>query len=161
MRLFDSKAPEQSRPEAKPLDACNHCIESVRAKANWNESLARWGTGLIVALTASVPVVLLASTEWDGFILGKLVPAILTATAAALAGYIQFEKPHERWKLYRGYQRTFEVERMHFENKVPPYDGADAETKLAERLAEIQLALHGDWAGLQVRSSEVAAKGRG
>jgi hypothetical protein len=153
--------PEQASSGSKPLDACNQTIRSVRAKANWNENLARWGTGLIVVLTASVSVLLIASTHWDGFVVGKFVPAILTAAAAALAGYLQFEKPHERWKLYRGYQRALEVERMRFENKAPPYDEADAETKLTERLAELQLALHADWAGLLPRSSEVAARGPG
>jgi hypothetical protein len=64
-----------------------------------------------------------------------------------VAGYLQFERPHERWKLYRGYQRTLEVERMKFENSTP-YDADDAAAKLALRLAELQLALHDDWGGI-------------
>lgn len=151
--------PEQASSGSKPLDACNQTIASVRAKANWNERVARWGTWAIVMLTASVSVLLIASTHWDGFVVGKFVPAVLTAAAAATAGYLQFEKPHERWKLYRGYQRALEVERMRFENKVAPYDAPDADARLTERLAELQLALHDDWAGLLPRSAEVAARG--
>lgn len=146
---------EQASPGATPLEACNDAIASVRAKANRNERVARWSTGLVIVLTASVSVLLLASTRWDGFVLGKLVPALLTAAAAVVAGYLQLERPHERWKLYRGYQRAFEVERMRFENAAAPYDGAEPEKLLATRVAHLQLALHDDWAGLLPRSAEV------
>jgi Protein of unknown function (DUF4231) len=152
------RAPEQSLPGASPLEACNYAIASVGAKADRNERTARWATGLVVLLTASVSVLLLASTHWDGFVVGKFVPAVLTAAAAVVAGYLQFERPHERWKLYRGYQRALEVERMKFESRAEPYDRPDADRTLALRVAQLQLALHDDWAGLLPRSSEVAAQ---
>jgi hypothetical protein len=158
MRRRLNQPPEQATSGTKPLDACTQTINSVRAKANWNERVARSGTGLVLVLTASVSVILIASTHWDGFVVGKFVPAVLTAAAAVVAGYLQFERPHERWKLYRGYQRALEVERMKFENSTPPYDAADAAAKLTLRLAELQLALHDDWAGLLPRSSDVSAR---
>lgn len=159
MRILGRRrVPEQSSAGASPLDVCNQTVASVRAKADWNERVARWATGLVIALTASVSVMLLASTHWDSFVVGKFVPAILTALAAVIAGYLQFERPHERWKLYRGYQRAFEVERMKFESGVAPYDGQDRAQALALRVAQLQLALHDDWAGLLPRSSDVAGR---
>jgi hypothetical protein len=161
VQLVPVGSPEQAAAGEAPAAACDRTIVSLRAKANSNQRLARWGAGLIIASTAAVPVVLLASTQWGGFTLGKLVPAILAALAAAAAGFLQIERPHERWKLYRGYQRLLEAERLKFENGVDPYaDPSQRNQLLAQRLSERQLQLHADWADLVPRSTEVATSHR-
>lgn len=73
---------------------------------------------------------------------------------------LQFERPHERWKLYRGYQRAFEAERFRYENGVAPYDGAEpGRTRgFAATIAQLQLHLHEEWSGLVPASAQVATR---
>jgi hypothetical protein len=130
----------------------------VRAKANENEVTSRVLTSVIVLATAGIPVLIVASTQWYEFTLGKLFPALLAAVAAGAAAWMQAARPNERWKLYRGYQRAAEVERLRFENEVAPYDDDQTRDRVfIERLSELKLQLHDDWAGLVPRSTDVAA----
>jgi hypothetical protein len=153
---FAKPTPEQACPDLRPREACDQAIESVRAKANANERRARLGTALITVSSASIPVLIIASTQWEGFVLGKLLPAAMASVAGAMAGWMQFSRPHERWKLYRGYQRALEIERLKYDNNVEPYDDGDWRDRVfVERVAELQLALHDEWGGLVPRSSDL------
>jgi hypothetical protein len=147
--------PEQAEAGADPLKALGLFIDSVRTKASANERSARVGTGVVIAASFAIPVLLIASTEWYGFFLGKLLPALFAAIAGGVAGWLQWSRPNERWKLYRSYQRAAEVERLRYDNKTPPYDDERRNERLVARLAEFKLRLHDDWAGLVPRSSDV------
>jgi hypothetical protein len=109
------RPPEQSAKGEGPLAACGRTIDSVRRKADRNERLARVATGMIIVTSTLIPVSIIISTQAGEFAWGRLVPSILAATAATTAGILQFERPHERWKLYRGYQRALEAERFRYE----------------------------------------------
>jgi hypothetical protein len=151
-------ATEQSATGDDPLAACERAILSVRSKANHNEHLARMSTGAIILASALIPVSLIGSNQADAFLLGKLVPALLAAIAAVAAGVIQFERPHERWKLYRGYQRALEIERFLYQNEIGCYD-CEAHTRaraLAEQVAHLKAALHQEWSGLLASTSDLA-----
>jgi hypothetical protein len=153
---FRQLAPEQAYPDLKPREACDQAIESVRDKANANSRLARMGTAVITLSSASIPVLIIASTQWEGFVLGKLLPAAMASVSGAMAGWMQFSRPHERWKLYRGYQRALEIERLKYDNDVEPYDDGEWRDRVfVERIAELQLALHDEWGGLVPRSSDL------
>jgi len=93
---------------------------------------------------------------------GKLAPSLLAAVAAVAAGLLQVERPHERWKLYRGYQRRLEVERLRYQNAVAPYDVAEPQRRssFAARVGELQLHLHDEWVGLVPVSADVAQRDR-
>jgi len=114
--------PQQATAGADAKTACEAFIASVRAKADANEMTSRVLTSVIVVVTAAIPLLIVASTEWYEFTLGKLLPALLAAAAAGAAAWMQAGRPNERWKLYRGYQRAAEVERLKFENGISPYD---------------------------------------
>lgn len=152
-------------PNDKLLAECDAFIAEHRRKADVNERRARWGTGLLLISTAAIPVLIVASTQTLGFLLGKLIPAALAAVGAIVAGLLQFERPHERWSLYRRYQRLFEAERMLYVEGVGPYSsGANADACFAEWLARQRIAVHDEWAGLLPASEQVAraaARGEG
>jgi hypothetical protein len=77
--------------------------------------------------TAAIPVLILASTQHFSFWLGKFVPGFIAAALFVAASCAQIERPHDRWNVYRRYQRTFEAERMRYQGGVAPYD--DSETR--------------------------------
>jgi hypothetical protein len=156
-----AKPPEQAFSGDHPLNACNRAIRSVKAKADRNERLARLTSSLIILASALIPIAIILSTKHAAFTWGKLTPSILAAVSAVAAGVLQVERPHERWKLYRGYQRVLEAERLRYENRVGVYDAAEQprNAAFAERIAEVELRLHDDWGGLIPVSAAVAARG--
>lgn len=137
------------------LEECDAFIAEHKAKADSNERRARWATALLVTSTSAIPVFIIASTQTLGFLFGKLVPAVLAATGAGLAALLQFERPHERWSLYRRYQRLFEAERMLYEQKTGPYAGEAPDRGFSEWLARQRIAVHDEWASLVPASSEI------
>lgn len=138
------------------LAECDAFISEHQEKANTNERRARWGTGLLVISTAAIPVFIITSTQTLGFVFGKLVPAVLAAVAAIVAGLLQFERPHERWSLYRRYQRLFEAERLLYVESAGQYSAPDVDIRFSEWLSHQRIAVHDEWAGLLPASEQVA-----
>src|SRR4051794_36306197 len=114
MSLSRASPPQQFAAGDDPVQACMRAIESVRAKADANERVARRSTFGIIVSSALIPVSLIVAGEGHDFFWGRLVPALLAASSALAAGWLQFERPHERWRLYRGYQRRLEDEMFRF-----------------------------------------------
>lgn len=144
-------------PDPELLQECDAFITEHRQKADQNERRARWGTALVVISTATIPVFVVASTQTLSFVFGKLAPVCLAAVGAIVAGFLQFERPHERWSLYRRYQRLYEAERLLYVTHTGPYAAEDADARFSAWLADQRLAVHDDWAGLVPRSERVAA----
>lgn len=138
------------------LAECDGFIVEHQGKANTNERRARRASWLLVVSTAAIPVFIIASTQTQGFAFGKLIPAILAAISAATAGLLQFERPHERWSLYRRYQRLFEAERFLYVQGAGQYSGTDADLRFSKWLSEQRIAVHDEWAGLIPASDQVA-----
>lgn len=138
------------------LGECDRFITEHKKKADANERRARWASSLLVGSTAAIPVFIVASTQVLDFTFGKLIPAGLAAISAAIAGLLQFERPHERWILYRRYQRLFEAERFLYVQGAGKYSATDRDLSFAEWLANQRLAVHDEWAGLVPASEQVA-----
>ena len=140
---------EGSRADEPPNDALEEVDRRIarwKVKGNRAKRTARSGTGIIVVSSALVPIVLLVSTHWSHFFLGKVAPSVLAAIAAAAASWMQFERPYEGWALYRGYQRALETERVRYCYSVSPYE--DQKTRdgvLIERLAEYLESFDNEW----------------
>lgn len=141
------------------LVECDRFITEHKKKADANERRARWASWLLVGSTAAIPVFIVASTQTLDFIFGKLIPAVLAAISAAIAGLLQFERPHERWSLYRRYQRLVEAERFLYVQGAGQYSEADRDLRFSEWLANQRLAVHDEWAGLVPASDQVANAG--
>jgi Protein of unknown function (DUF4231) len=162
MNPYTLGPPDQAAEGDDPLRACDRTIVSIRRKADRNERLARTTTVLIILASSLIPVAIILSTQEHAFLWGKLAPSLLAAIAAVAAGLLQVERPHERWKMYRGYQRRFEVERLRYQNAVAPYDVEEPErhSVFAARLGQLQLQLHDEWVGLVPVSADVAQRDR-
>ena len=112
---------------------------------------------MLTAATALIPVFIgLASNFW----LGRVVPSVFAALAAIGTAWVQIERPHERWSLYRRYHRAFQMDRILYVNGVDPYNRDDRDTVLIERLTLGQMELHDEWAGLLPATAEVASMGQ-
>jgi hypothetical protein len=90
------------------------------------------------------------------FLFGRLFPGLLAFFAAVLSRWIQIEQPHQRWTLYRRWQRIFEVRRLRYRQRIGRYAGDDRDDLLAETLAEGQVELDSEWASLIPRSRTLA-----
>jgi hypothetical protein len=107
------------------------------------------------AATAAVPVAI--GLGGDSFLWGKAVPSVLSALTAVVAALVGLERPHERWNLYRRYQRRLEGEEIKHRFHVPPYQTQDRDTVLARAVAQLQLDLHDEWSGLLPTGRDLAA----
>lgn len=138
------------------LAKCDAFIVEHKAKADISERRARIATASIVVAAASIPVLIIASTQTLEFLLGRLLPAVLAGVSAVVAGLLQFERPHERWSLYRRYQRVFEAERLLYAQKARDYGEQDADERFSVWMAQHSLAVHDEWAGLLPAGDQVA-----
>lgn len=154
--------PEQALLGDDPIVACTRTIASVRSKADTNERIARCTTATIIVSSALIPVSLIAAAQGHPFLWGQLLPALLAASSAAAAGLLQFERPHERWQLYRRYQRQLEDEMFRYVNGIEPYDLADADRKLqlGRAVSVLRSRMHQDWSAIAHSSALAASTAR-
>jgi len=141
---------------ADPVETARQLVEFARARATRSMWYSRLAGSTIIIATASIPIFLVLSTKWLEFEFGKVAPTALAAVAAVTGGFAQVERPNERWKLYRRYQRMFEAELLRFENRTPEYAADDRVTHFVDRLNQLHLAMHDEWAGIIPRSADLA-----
>jgi len=140
---------------------CSFVIDSIAKKADQNKRKARRSAAMLTASTALIPVSLLVAEALgsDGFwpfFFGRLLPGFLAAFAAVLARWIQVEQPHQRWTLYRRWQRLFEAERLRYREQIGPYEGEGRDQILAAFLADGQVRLDEEWSSLIPQSRAFA-----
>lgn len=150
---------EQAIASGTPRQHCDAMIRYARRKADKNKRRSRIATAGLLLTTSTIPVAVILSGRTSDFWVGKVAVAILAAVATVVGTWVRIERPHERWSLYRGYQRRLEAERIRFEHHVQPYDSDDRDKVFAEFVAERQAELHDEWAGLLPASSEISALG--
>jgi len=154
-------------PSSKPGDdysafgECNFVIDEVARKADTYKRKARWSSFLLTTTTAMVPVTLIVAEQFSpgsfaAFISGRLAPGILAALAAILGRWILFEQPHQRWTLYRHWQRKFEAERLRYRQGIGKYAAGDRDGVLAHMLAAGRVQLDTEWSVLVPISKELA-----
>jgi hypothetical protein len=155
VRIFGP--PPEPILEGSPLEICDQLIRSAHAKARDNNRNSRVLTILVAAATATIPLFLVLSTQWFGFVLGKVVPALLAAVAAVLTALLSQLKPNERLRLYRKYELVFLTERLKYQQGIDHYTGTNKDAVFLKTLVSLRLKQQDEWAGL-VPSSEQAAK---
>jgi hypothetical protein len=144
------------------LDEANHVIASIGRKANKNKERARRSALALTGSTALVPVLLIVAEQFsDGsagaFWFGRLLPGMFAAVAAIVSRWMQIEQPHQRWTLYRHWQRHFEAERLRYRQGLRPFDGDDRDGLLAKSLADGQERLDSEWSALVPISGVVSS----
>jgi hypothetical protein len=152
--------------EYSALEECNFVIGSIAAKADQNKTKARRSAWLLTGSTALVPVSLLVAEAWGTsgfwpFVFGRLLPGGLAAFAAILARWIQVEQPHQRWTLYRRWQRLFEADRLRYREQIGKFQNPDRDKQLADALARGQIQLDEEWSSLIPKSKSFADDGEG
>ena len=81
---------------------------------------------------------------------------MLVAISAAVAGLFQFEPPHERWSLYRRYQRIGEAEMSLYLQGTGQCWETERDRFFSEVLANLKISVCEEWAGLVPASDQVA-----
>jgi hypothetical protein len=113
----------------------------------------------MTASSALVPVslVIIPDGWWQ-----KSVASLLAASAVIVGTWVQIERPHERWVLYRRYQRMLEADQLRFRFRNAPYqDPVAASQELAKRIAQLQLDLHDEWEGIVPSSRDASRAAQG
>jgi hypothetical protein len=120
-------------------------IEGLRAKANHNKVESQLAFGIVVGASLAAPLFVTLGTDW---FFGKVVPAVLSLSAAAATSWLQLRKPQRLWALYRQAQRRLEDEQIKHRYKIETYDKThDPDKLLATRTAAIALDVHYKWEG--------------
>jgi hypothetical protein len=136
-----------------PAAECHAVAKSIGEKADKNKRIARRRTLALTLSTALVPVFILV--PGDIFLLSKVAPSVLAAVSAVLAALNQFDRPHQRWVLYRRYERLVQAEGKRYRFAVAPYDGEDRDTQLGRAVAQLEIDLQAEWEGLIPSRNEI------
>jgi hypothetical protein len=100
----------------------------------------------IIACTLASPLFV---TLGDGWLWGKLVPAVLSVLAAAFTSWAQIRKPQRLWAIYRRAQRELEREKIAYDWKLGEFgDPSERDKLLASKVSEIAFRVHEQWEGL-------------
>ena len=140
-------------PAESPWDECLDVTQSVTAKADKSKRRARVSTLVAIASSSAIPIFLGFGEE---IVLLRVIPSVLAAMTVVISVWTGIERPHERWVLYRRYQRLLEAEQLRYKFGNREYADEDTrERKLAEFLAKAQTDLHAEWEGLIPKSTSV------
>jgi|SRR5665213_1221099 len=120
-------------------------IEGLRAKANHNKIESQLTFALVVGASLAAPLFVALGSDW---LYGKVVPAVLSLSAAAATSWLQLRKPQRLWALYRQAQRRLEDQQVKHRYRIKPYDKtSDRDKLLASETAAIALEVHYKWEG--------------
>jgi uncharacterized protein DUF4231 len=145
-----------SDPARSSLDECDTLLATLRTASERQRSRAHFVNLSIAAGTAAIPVLLLLSTQYLSFWLGKLLPALLASLTTTAALLLQLLKPHERWRLLRLEQGVLEAERFRYVHGLAPYNETDRDELMLERVVAVATATMDEWATLQPESAGAA-----
>ncbi len=103
---MSDEAARAQASESAALTYARKILKSVREKAEENKKLTNRLFLVVLFATIFSPIlILLPLPQWS-----KIVPAVLTGSAALASGWVQLKRPQERWALYRTAQREIEYE---------------------------------------------------
>jgi hypothetical protein len=137
---------DSSHAVEDPLAFCERHISAMKRKADHNKRESLWSFYLIIGPSLSAPLFVTLGQEW---VLGKLLPSILSLVAAAAMAWLQLRKPQQLWSTYRTAQRELEDEKNRFTYRIGPYaDDPQPEKLLAKNVADIAIGVHHQWVSL-------------
>lgn len=139
-----------------PLEECDELLDGIGQAVGLQRLFASLADFTIIGASACIPVFLLLSTQYLDFYLGKLVPAVLAALAAALALVLKVTKTREKWRLLRSEQAYLEAERFRYLHHLGIYASDDRDTQLLNRVVETSEKIAAPWFDLMPDSVEAA-----
>jgi len=130
-------------------------VKSITKKANKYKKWSRYTTILLATSSGFIPLFV---GVFDNWIFAKLIPSGLAAVSVIVASFIQLEKPQERWKLYRRFQRRLEEEWLYYKSNSNQYGTPEGRDELfIKNIQKILINLHERWEGLIPEVSEVSS----
>jgi Protein of unknown function (DUF4231) len=145
-----------SDPQRSALEECDTLLATLQHAGDAQRNRAHFVNLSIAAGTATIPVLLLLSTQYLNFILGKVLPAVLASLTTAAALLLQLLKPHERWRLLRLQQGALEAERFRYVHQLAPYNEPDRDERLLQHVVAVATTTMEEWAGFQPESAAAA-----
>lgn len=147
MALFRRKKIKPITSDAFALESaielCTRTINGIKEKSDHNKDESLFCFSLIVFATLTAPLFI---TLGEGIILGKIIPSVLSLTAAGATAWLQLRQPQQLWALYRTAQRQLEDQRTRYQYKIGEYETVDDPDKLlVEHIANITIELHYSW----------------
>jgi hypothetical protein len=139
-----------------PLEECDELLSAIRQALGPLRRGAQSADLVIIGASGSIPVLLLLSTHYLDFYLGKLVPALLAALSAAMALAIKLTRPHERWRLLRFHQAHIEAERFRYLHHLGDYAGDDRDDHLLNGIVKASEEIAVAWSEFLPESEKAA-----
>ena len=142
LRAVDQSETASALPEP-PEAWCDRLISGFKKKADHNK---RESQGCFLAVIGTTLATPLFVTLGEGMLLAKVVPSLLSASAAGATAWLQLRKPQQLWAMYPGAQRELEDHRARHRYRLGTYaEATDPNTLLAEKIADIAIGVHHQW----------------
>jgi hypothetical protein len=137
---------DSSNPMEGALAFCERHISAMMRKADHNKRESLRSFYLVIGPSLCAPLFVTLGQEW---ILGKLVPSMLSLIAAAAMAWLQLRKPQQLWSTYRSAQRELDDQKNRFVYRIGAYaDDPEPERLLAKNVADIAIGVHHQWVPL-------------
>ena len=129
-----------SDPNKLALDT----IASFKKKADHNKNESLICFIVVVACSLISPLFV---TLGDGVLLGKIIPSVLSLSAAGSTAWLQLRKPQNLWTLYRDCQRRIEDHLYKYDHRLAEYEASDVERSklLADIVRTVAWDAHQRW----------------
>ena len=127
-----------------PVKFAQDTISSFKEKADHNKSESLACFILVVACSLVSPLFV---TLGEGVLWGKIVPSLLSLSAAGSTAWLQLRKPQNLWSLYRDCQRRLEDHLYRFEYRLHEYsvDEPVRAQLLADAVRKVAWDAHERW----------------
>jgi hypothetical protein len=127
----------------QPTEWCDELIAAFSKKSNHNKTESQTLFWAVIGSTLLTPLFVTLFSSW---LLGKVVPSLLSVCATGATAWLQLRKPQQLWALYRSAQRELEDHRRRHLYRLNDYqDAADPDKLLAEKVADIAINVHRQW----------------
>ncbi len=134
---------EQKKELLDPEDFCKSVISGFKKKASHNKNESMYCFWVAMGGALLVPLFVTLGTE---FLWAKVIPSLLSVSAAFSTAWLQLRKPQQLWALYRTAQRELEDNLYKYQYKVDEYEKHQAPEKLlVEKVTKIAIDAHYSW----------------
>lgn len=146
---------DEKIPDA--LKFADDALQNFKKKSDHNKFEALTCFSLVVVGSLVSPLFV---TLGEGVFLGKIVPSLLSLSAAASTTWLQLRKPQSLWSLYRDCQRRIEDHVYKYLYHLDQYSANNAERSqlLADAVRIISWDAHQRWLPLVPTSEEIGTK---
>lgn len=142
-----------------PLQAAEKTINGFKRKADHNKTESLACFIVVVACSLISPLFV---TLGEGLIWGKIVPSVLSLSAAGSTAWLQLRKPQLLWSLYRDCQRRIEDHVCKFRYQLAEYSAAEPERSrlLADEVRKVAWEAHQRWLPLVPTPEAIGSSGK-